>query len=216
MPLQNHSFVPSRGRLGDLWLLWDQQVNLQIITKTRFYFQAQVHEPDNTSWVLVCIYSNSAHALNATIWNNIREIVRTNEKVCVISDFNAIIGESEKVGGNPNLNKNNRYFRDFLFDTGLLDLGFKGPAYTWTNRQSASNAIFERLDRAVATAAWSQRFRDAHVNYMPRVHSDHAAILLRMQKRQQSPRNFKIENWWLSIEGFAAAWENTWRDSEGQ
>lgn len=58
--------------------------------------------------------------------------------VCIIGDFNAIAGESDKWGGNPTLNKNSRAFREFIFEAQLVDLGFKGPAYTWTNKQSAS------------------------------------------------------------------------------
>jgi hypothetical protein len=46
-----------------------------------------------------------------------------NRPVCCVADFNA----QEKVGGNTTLNHNNVKFREFIFNAGLIDLGFKGP-----------------------------------------------------------------------------------------
>ncbi|XP_078168461.1 uncharacterized protein LOC144562967 [Carex rostrata] len=113
------------------------------------------------------------------------------------------------------MNKNNRLFGDFLFKSGLVDLGFKGPAFTWTNKQNASSAIFERLDRAVATTQWNQIFTHAYVNHLPRVHSDHAAILLRTNHKPLPKPKFRIENWWLNTTGFTEAWEGGWKEMLG-
>lgn len=97
------------------------------------------------------------------------------------------------------MNSNSKGFRDFLFDAQLMDLGFKGPAYTWTNNQDTSTAVHQRLDLVVATGQWTQAFPLAYVNHLPRVHSDHAAILLRTVGRSDSKPSFKIENWWFNI-----------------
>jgi hypothetical protein len=43
-------------------------------------------------------------------------------------------------------------FRSFVKQCGLFDLGFNGPAYTWTNKRFATNPIFERLDRCLVNA----------------------------------------------------------------
>lgn len=37
---------------------------------------------------------------------------------------------------------------------GLLDLGFNGPIYTWSNRRHEGLLIQERLDRVLANPAW--------------------------------------------------------------
>lgn len=63
-----------------------------------------------------------------------------------MGNFNAIADEREKVGGEMVFNKNNREFKNSLLEGGQIDLGFKGPAYTCTNKRNASEAIFERLD----------------------------------------------------------------------
>lgn len=128
----------------------------------------------------------------------------------MLGDFNAITSEDEKVGGGPNLNANSHNFRHFLFDAQLLDLGFKGPAYTWTNCQDTSNAIYERLDRVVANIQWTQMHPEAYVNHLPRVHSDHMPILLRTKRNFPNPRRFRVEHWWFMADDFKQAWEEVW------
>lgn len=185
MPLQNFAFVPARGRSGGLCLMWDGNVSLQVKERTRFFFHSTVTEPNGREWELVCVYGDANHVHNPEIWGRFLKIIEGGAPVCIMGDFNAIANEEENVGGDPVLNKNNRDFRDFLFQGGLIDLGFKGPAFTWTNKRHASEAIFERLDRVVATVEWLQLHTHAYVNHLPRSHSDHAAILLQLKKKEK-------------------------------
>jgi len=62
---------------------------------------------------------------------------------------------------------------------GLLDLGFNGPIYTWSNRRHEGLLIQERLDRVLANPAWNALFPSAAVFHLPAISSDHAPILLR-------------------------------------
>jgi endonuclease/exonuclease/phosphatase family metal-dependent hydrolase len=125
-PLPNYEIVPSRGRSGGLWLLWDDNTNLTVITKTRFLIHAEVVEKDSRIWDLVCVYGDSTHALNCEIWQQITNIAQEGRPLCVMGDFNAITSTDEKVGGDPRLNVNSHNFKRFLCDAQLLDLGFKG------------------------------------------------------------------------------------------
>jgi hypothetical protein len=54
-------------------------------------------------------------------------------------------------------------FRDCLDECNLVDLGFSGPKYTWSNRQDAQCNIRVRLDRAVANGAFLNLFADCSV-----------------------------------------------------
>ena len=42
-------------------------------------------------------------------------------------------------------------FRVALLHYGLVDLGFKGNLFTWTNGRTEDDFVQERLDRAYAT-----------------------------------------------------------------
>lgn len=192
------------------------KVNVQVICKTRNIIHARVQQLHKPVWTLLCVYGDAAHTGNRVIWEAIKQIVEREGTVCVMGDFNAIAEMHEKYGGNPNFNANNKNFKDFLFETGLIDLGYKGPAYTWTNGQDPATEIFERLDRIVVTASWTQQFPMANVNHLPRVHSDHAPILLRMHGKPLNQSKFKIEKWWFNHEGFKEVCETRWNESENQ
>jgi hypothetical protein len=109
------------------------------------------------------------------------------------------------------LNQNSAGFRDFIFDTGLIDLGFKGPTYTWTNKPNSSKALHIRLDRVIASPTWCNIFPETCVNHMPRTRrSDHALIMLRTREGTKGGGKFRIEHWWMENETFQVAWEVDW------
>ena len=48
--------------------------------------------------------------------------------------MNDLLYDTEK--SSTNINRSHMYvFRSFVKSCGLFDLGFSGPAYTWTNRR---------------------------------------------------------------------------------
>ena len=71
----------------------------------------------------------------------------------LLGDFNEMISEDEKMGGLP-LNRNRiSAFRNCMDKCGLMDLGFQGPRFTWTNKSSVwKYNIKERLDRQLGNA----------------------------------------------------------------
>ncbi|KAL5831728.1 hypothetical protein ACOSQ4_017082 [Xanthoceras sorbifolium] len=70
-------------------------------------------------------------------------------------NFNEILEDSEKKGGNPRPRFLIKNFRFALDSCGLSDLGFSGPPFTWFNKRDGNHAIMERLDRFVGS--WSYR-----------------------------------------------------------
>ena len=98
-----------------------------------------------------------------------------------------------------NINRSRMYgFRALVKQCGLFDLGFSGPAYTWTNKRFASKPTFERLDRCLVNAEWCAANPISNVYNMPIIHnlSDHAAILLSTEGRTCNIKcSFKFENW---------------------
>jgi hypothetical protein len=108
---------------------------------------------------------------------------------------------------------------EFLFDAGLINLGFKGPAYTWTNKPNAAEVMHVMLDRVVATSDWANLYVDAYVNHLSR-RSDHCPILLRTRGGHGRNGAFKIENWWMTREAWVGDWqdggEGTWKERYGR
>lgn len=54
------------------------------------------------------------------------------QKVC--GDFNAVRSPWEKEGGNSLPEQEFIEFTDFINYYGLIDLGYAGPTYTWSNK----------------------------------------------------------------------------------
>lgn len=213
IPLLNHFIIPSVGRSGGLWLLWDDNTCVTVLRHNRFMIYAEITPTKQPQWHLVCVYGDPGHQRNPEIWADIAYLVRHYERVAVVGDFNAVAHQSEKFGGDPDWNTNNRRFRKFISDAGLIDLGFKGPAYTWKNNQGTSTEIYQRLDRVLATVQWLQQFPCAYVNHMPRMYSDHAPILLRMSQKIHNNRQFRVEKWWMNTDGFYESWQAEWEET---
>ena len=140
---------------------------------------------------------------NPAIWLQIEEFLKQDAKVCAIGDFNAIVSSTEKWGGNAALSNPNQAFRAWVSSSGLIDLGHVGSAYTWSNSQHGQANISERLDRGLATLAWTAQNKEAKVFHLPRFNSDHLPIIIRTNPRVTRQRpDFRCESWWDLREGF--------------
>jgi hypothetical protein len=53
----------------------------------------------------------------------------------LLGDFNSILSSSEKSGGHGFGNSGHEEFADFMHFNALVDLGFVGNRFTWSNRR---------------------------------------------------------------------------------
>ena len=109
-------------------------------------------------------------------------------------------------------------FREALESCDLMDIGFSGDKFTWRNHShTAVNYIKERIDRAVATQSWCNRFSAFKVTNGDPRHSDHRPIIIDTQggaKRQQGVTRSstpRFEAKWLEEEDCKAMVENAWK-----
>jgi hypothetical protein len=118
-------------------------------------------------------------------------------------DFNEVLCQEEHDG--PSLRSENEMelFRSCLDDCGLTDLGFSGPTFTWSNRQSGDALVRVCLDRAVANGAFKELFDDVNVENLITTTTDHFAVLIRLQQfvhpeqRRPVQSGFRYEAAWI-------------------
>ena len=107
----------------------------------------KVHSSDLT-WLIYAIYASPRLAERRILWENLKIVAHLhNLPWLMLGDFNEILSEEDKFGGNrANVNKALE-FKECLDDCNILYLGFAGPKYTWTNRRHIFAPILERIDR---------------------------------------------------------------------
>lgn len=66
-----------------------------------------------------------------------------NDPWICIGDFNAIISPNDKLGRRPFDSFSYNLFSDFMDDFGMIDLGFNGNPFTWSNHRQDSSLIKE-------------------------------------------------------------------------
>ena len=95
-------------------------------------------------------------------------------------------------------------FKECLDKCNMVDMGFSGPKYTWTNRREVSSLIQVRIDRFFMNPSWYLLYPDAQVSHLTRCHSDHYLVLMETKPRGQMflNRPFKFQSFWLSNPSF--------------
>ncbi|KAL0285634.1 UNVERIFIED_CONTAM: hypothetical protein Sangu_2770100 [Sesamum angustifolium] len=128
-----------------------------------------------------------------------------------MGDFNAVLNQMEKKGGNPFASSTRFSFWDMLTSLDLNDLGFQGPIFTWSNKRAGCANIQLRLDRGVANSEWCLIYPNASIKHLPAIASDHCPLLLLTQNdHSQGPKPFFFEEMWLRDETCEEVVANNW------
>ena len=84
-----------------------------------------------SSWLLSAIYASSKFKNRCILWDNLKKVSDHHDLPWILmGDFNEVLEESEKFGGNSLSVRKVREYRECMDHCNLLDLGFSGPKYT--------------------------------------------------------------------------------------
>lgn len=94
----------------------------------------------------------------------------------------------------------------------MIDIGYSGARFTWSNHRPLTHLIQERIDRVFINAEWNILFPEALVQHLERAHSDHCPILLCLDKNHdvRLPRPFRFQPMWLSHPTFPYVIRDAW------
>lgn len=134
------------GFSGGLCCLWKKaRMAVDVMSISKYYILLKMNPRSLQPWLLSIVYGSPQERHKENLWNELREIHQNyNLPWCVVGDFNAVLHPHEKEGGSPFNQRVGQSFAQCIFDCNLVDLGFKGPLFTWR-----SGALQERLDRAL-------------------------------------------------------------------
>jgi hypothetical protein len=117
------------------------------------------------------------------------------------------------MGVNDCSNTKIQAFRDTVDVCELMDLGYTGTSWTFENKVAGGTYCRARLDRALATATWCERFPLAQLKHLTTAALDHSAILLchePLEEHAKQPRVFCYEAMWESHQDFQPMISDTW------
>jgi len=114
-----------------------------------------------------------------------------------MGDFNAVLYQVDRQGGTQVHDFETRPFAECMEQCQLQELKYQGPYYTWTN-----GTIRTRIDRAFINVLWYDQFDYCHVNYLPRVLSDHSPMLLEFLGSPRPPPQFQFCDMWTRHHDF--------------
>ncbi|KAK9741228.1 hypothetical protein RND81_03G090600 [Saponaria officinalis] len=105
-------------------------------------------------------------------------------------------------------------FRSAIDDCGLLDLGYVGDPFTWWNKQSEPNDIYEGLDRALVKPDWVDLHPTLLLHHLARESSDHNPIKISRPTNtsRRKRRYFKFEDVWVTSANCEEVVRDAWTD----
>lgn len=175
--------------------------------------------PHGPQWRGTFVYGEPKAQERHHMWNLLRRIkTASNAPWFVIGDFNETLCQSEHISATKRSERNMANFREVLSECGLFDLGFKGPAWTYNNKQEGQKNVKARLDRGVASSSWSDIFREAVVEHICSSRSDHLPLLVRLGPRLEwRPTNekripaFRYEYMWERVDSLSSSIDISWK-----
>ncbi|XP_058764508.1 uncharacterized protein LOC131637959 [Vicia villosa] len=141
------SFSNSNGVSGGLLTLWKGE-NLEVVNsfKGEGYLGIKVRW-ENLRYYVINVYSSCDMEKKKLLWDNLlrlKEIFKDGEWI-IGGDFNAIKNVRERRGRAAVVNHNeSRLFADFIHNSSLVDMSYKGKKYTW---YSGDGKSMSRIDR---------------------------------------------------------------------
>ncbi|XP_075666081.1 uncharacterized protein LOC142635915 [Castanea sativa] len=105
-------------------------------------------------------------------------------------------------------------FRTVIHRRGFIDLGYVGSPFTWSRNHPTQGRTYIRLDRALATAAWKQKFPKATIQHVSMSTSDHAMLAIHLPTQRPHRLHhhppFHFEAMWLRDPRWVEVVQNAW------
>ncbi|XP_019172758.1 PREDICTED: uncharacterized protein LOC109168171 [Ipomoea nil] len=209
-------YVDNDGLSGGMALLWKKNNTVSLLSYSQSHIDVEV-SLFNKLWRMTCLYGIPEQNRREETWDLLGTLKnRSLLPWVVIGDFNNLLYQHEKKGGNPYPNSLLRGFGDAVDGCGLLQMPMRGHQFTWEKGKGTPNWIEERLDKALITNDWGVMNENAWLENIRTRASDHSILFLSINAmcmpRGRGPRRFRFEMVWLLDEGCKEVVETAWQE----
>ncbi|KAI3461929.1 hypothetical protein Pfo_018592 [Paulownia fortunei] len=173
-----------------IWFFVDNDFEFQILRDHDQLLHIEISSKLIASPILVTpVYAKCNASDRKELWDELRTIADESysKPWLVGGDFNVILDPHEKKGSSILNTTAMNDFGDMITDCGLIDAGFEGQCFTWTNKRSTK------------------------VTHLPRTWSDHAPLLTTVSFSSiKPPSSFRFMRMWTRHHLFLDAAKNSW------
>ncbi|KAK4284257.1 hypothetical protein QN277_001112 [Acacia crassicarpa] len=207
-------YVDPCGKSRGLAVWWLDSIDIEVLYKSKNIIHVLMESEGLTVPKLVSfVYGPPKEGDRRVVWDVLRRLA-TGIMVpwLALGDFNDLLSQSEKEGGNPRALRKILNFQSLLSDCSLIDLEFKGSKYTWCNKRGGA-LVRERIDRALGNIEFRNEFEHAVVFHVDLVGLDHHALVVDCcHSEDKAPRTFKFEANWVQHVDFLKVVDSGWRE----
>ncbi|XP_031107282.1 uncharacterized protein LOC116011973 [Ipomoea triloba] len=212
-------YVDNAGLSDGLALLWRRNNTARLLSFSRNHVDVEVSLSSVGIWRMTCFYGCPERGRRVESWNLPRTLAHQSPLPWVVlGDFNDLLFQHEKRGGNPHPDNLLRGFGEAIADCGLAQLPMRGYQFTWERGKGTENWMEERLDKVLAVPDWCDVLPYATVTNILTRTSDHSALYLGVRKVRVRPSgscgSFKFEMAWLHEEGCRRQVEDAWEEGK--
>lgn len=156
--------VEAVGFSDGIWIFWMDGYMVDILFTHPQFIALKVCYGGSEPWFLTVVYGSPNAALRKRLWEDlVPDKLGMKGAWLRVGDFN-VVATAEEVSTQGPLATNRRArFQEWIYDHGLLDLGFIGPQLTWIRGLHSGTFKGARLDRALCSLEWRDRFSNALV-----------------------------------------------------
>ncbi|GMJ08906.1 hypothetical protein HRI_004559800 [Hibiscus trionum] len=206
--------MEAHGFSGGLWLLWNDEVEVEILQIFNQFISSRCCKDDSSLWVYFTdVYASPHGAKQKHLWNQLLQLDPRDDVPWIVGrDFNVILSHEERLEGSKSSVRGSRLFAKFLFTSGLNDLGYQGPPFTWARRN-----VQECLDRCLVNAQWLSTFPMARVLYLDFLGSDHRPMCVQFSNpvTDITQQPFRFIAAWQDHPDFQNFLQPQWVESRG-
>lgn len=129
----------------------------------------------------------------------------------VIGDLNITLHKKESRGASRIKRLEIEKSVEAVNQARLVDVGFYGYPFTWSNHRNDAKLIEKRLDRGLANKYWLELFPDAKNFHLSAMASDHSPVILSTkQVMNDKAKPFKCFGTWLENESCIDVINDSW------
>ncbi|KZV58610.1 hypothetical protein F511_11258 [Dorcoceras hygrometricum] len=191
---------------GHIWVFFSEEVQAESVLDHPQFLHVKISAPFLPVEIYCSfVYAKCDYIERRDLWLSLLEVKPPSGPWLVGGDFNVVRSASECLGSAGGRRTPMEEFNSFILESALMDAGFEGSSYTWSNRH-----IWKRLDRVFVSVNWTDHFDSIRVQHLPRTVSDHCPLLVSAPVFARGPTSFRFQSMWLHHPDFLQTVRLNW------